>query len=249
MAEGTGDPHGYELTSGAQASLEEVAKEYRFEVLVKARLIADGRNSDTVTERDVALAALDLSSESDAAYIKIPRKWAFRAILAVLSAAAAALVSYFAVSGSADLASVAGGVVALAASLVTLLSYRESSRPAASEILPSPSRETSEESRKWELLQAWLNIERQIRNDIGSREVGRSSETRPVSVLIDEYVSLLELDPRFRESLQSLLSARNRIAHGMPVDLSKESYNSLISQAEELLREIDRKRRESGIEN
>ncbi|MFB7247749.1 hypothetical protein ACFCYX_35400 [Streptomyces populi] len=238
MAKDGGESGGYTITSNAREVLEQATQDYRSEVLVKARLNADGRKSSTVTDRDVALAAQGILAHSGSAYIRISKNFVVRLVLVMSSFAAAGLLGYLIVAGAADpavlVASVVGLAISLTATRAGFFYYRDTKDLSAK---ASP-RGSSDDARKWEIVHAWLNIEQSIREDLEERDISRTHRTRPVGEMLDEYARWHGLSSEFRESLHELISARNKIAHGVPFDLSDEKYDALIARAEDAMRAI-----------
>ncbi|MFI1788940.1 hypothetical protein ACH40D_10835 [Streptomyces olivaceoviridis] len=191
-----------------------------------------------MTDRDVALATQGFSIDSSPAYIRVSKKFILRLVLTAASFAAAGLMGYLIAKGSADSASLVASVVGLLTSLVATLTSFSNYR--GTKILSAASlpQDTSKDAQKWEIVNAWLNIERAIRDDLEERDISRTYRTRPLGEMLDEYSHWHNLGSDFRESLHELISARNRIAHGMPFDLSDEKYNALIKQAEDAMRII-----------
>ncbi|MGW1882792.1 histone-like protein [Streptomyces sp. NPDC001970] len=242
MDDAKSEAYGYTLTKDAEQVLNRATSEYAYEILVKARLVADGRKSKTVTGRDVTLAIKSLSSDP-VAYYRISKKSVFRSLLVVAGLGAGALTGYVISLDSGDkadlIASAAAALISMLAAAATFSSHRQAKESAVQ--AASLARATSSEARTWEVVQAWQSIEQAIQDELKERDSSRN-QAGPLGEMLRDYADLYDLGPEFRESLRGLIDTRNRIAHGMPVDLTAEKYAALMKQAHDAMDEIDRRR-------
>ncbi|MGW8971935.1 hypothetical protein [Streptomyces platensis] len=236
------ETYGYTITKNAGQALDKATSEYSYEILVKARLIADGRKSKTVTGRDVTLAISSLSSDP-AAYYRVSKKSVFRTLLVMAGLGAGALTGYVISLDSSDktdlIASAAAALISSLAAVVAFTSRRQARETALR--AASLARATSAEARTWEVMQAWQSIEEAIQDELIERDPGRK-QSGPLGEMLRDYTDLHDLGPEFRESLKELIDTRNRIAHGMSVDLAEEKHASLMKQAHDVMDGIDRRR-------
>lgn len=240
MANEARESDGYTVPPETQSSLDAAARDYSYEVFVKARLIADGRDSDTVTPEDVSLAVKGISGDAgNPDYVRLSKKSIQRVLIATTGVLVGALAAYFIARsspGNLDIASTAAALLSAAVSLAgASVTWKNTARVRTQAALPRH----SEKERKMFLVQAWANIERQMYEELEERSGGRSSRTLPLRSLIEENEKVKNLGPEFRKSLSSLIEARNRIVHGMPYDLSEERYRSLMDTARQVSRTLE----------
>lgn len=238
MANEARESDGYTVLPETQSSLDAAARDYSYEVFVKARLIADGRDSDTVTPEDVSLAVKSISGASDPDYVRLSKRSIQRVLIATTGVLIGALAAYLIARsspGKLDIASTAAALLSATASLVAAsLAWKNTAKLRTQVALPR----RSEKERKMLLVQAWASIERQMYEELEERSEGRSPRTLPLRSLIENNEKIKNLGSEFRISLSSVIEARNRIVHGMPYDLSEERYQSLMDTVRQVSRTL-----------
>ncbi|MEU8931851.1 hypothetical protein AB0D30_18395 [Streptomyces sp. NPDC048409] len=239
MANEAHESYGYTIPQETQKSLDAAARDYSYEVFVKARLIADGRDSETVTPEDVSLAVKSITDAREPGYVRVSKRSIQRAAIATAGVAIGALVAYLMARispGKLDTAATAAALVSALGSIAAAsMTWSHRDRPGVVRVT-APSR--SEEERKMLLVQAWASIEGELYEDLEKQSGGRSSRTLPLRLLIENNERINDLGPEFRGSLSDLIEARNRIVHGMPYDLSEERYGSLMDVVRQVSRVI-----------
>ncbi|MGA5522287.1 FUSC family protein [Streptomyces pseudogriseolus] len=238
MADEVRESEGYAIPPETKRSLDAAARDYSYEVFVKARLIADGRNSDTVTPEDVSLAVKTISDADSAEYVRISKRSLKRALAATAGVTIGTLAAYFIAQispGRLDTAATIAALLSATGSVAAAsLTWRTASRVHTEITLPTQ----SEEERKMLLVQAWANIEGQMYEELEKRSEGQASRTLPLRSLIENHEKINSLGPEFRGSLSHLIEARNRIVHGLPYDLSEERYRSLMDTVRKVSRAV-----------
>ncbi|MEV7105850.1 hypothetical protein [Streptomyces atroolivaceus] len=239
MANEARESDGYTIPPETQSSLDAAARDYSYEVFVKARLIADGRDSDTVTPEDVSLAVASIPGDADNPdYVRLSKRLIQRVLISTTGVLVGALAAYFIARsspGELGIASTAAALLSAAASVaVASLNWMKNTKLRTQAPIPRH----SERERKMLLVQAWASIEGKMYEELEERGEGRSSRTLPLRSLIEKNEKIKSLGPEFRRSLSGLIEARNRIVHGMPYDLSEERYQLLMNTARQVSRAL-----------
>lgn len=237
MTESAREVSGYVVTEDAQTELRRWSEEAEAELLLRARLYADQRGSGVVTREDVVIAAKGDPSELLGDYLRIKKKTLVRATLMATGVLVGAFLSWlilqyvnvpsqgFAVAGISTLMASIG---AFATALGAFYASRTAKVQAAV---------ASREHTRWQVMEAWIEIERAIR-DRSIATSGADSAARPIGALIDDYAEQHGLGQSFRQDLREILLARNRIAHGAEFDLSPEEAANLVKRARRISQKI-----------
>ncbi|MFF1899671.1 hypothetical protein [Streptomyces sp. NPDC058206] len=232
MANDSRESDGYIIPSRTQEMLDAAAREYSYEVLVKARLFADKRHTNTVTPGDISLAMQEISNSDDSDYLQISKKSIRRVTISIIGVMVGATVGYFLARSDLATADTVSTFTALGVSVFAMALSAWQIHPRESKV--SITFPPTEEERKGRLVQAWASIEVEMHRNLSERSADRDLRTLPLRSLIEDYVRLNDLGPEFQESLGELISARNRIVHRVKYDLPEDKYQALMATAKRI---------------
>lgn len=237
MAESSREVSGYSVTEDAQSELRRWSEKAERELLLRARLCADQRGSAVVTREDVAIAAKGAPSELFGDYLKVKKKTIVRASTVTVGVLVGAFLSWLLLRHVTvpSQGFVVAGLSVLTASIsavVAALGAFYASRAAKAQAVVA-----SREHTRWQVMEAWIEIERAIRNS-SAATAGADTAARPIGALIDDHADQYGLGQDFRQDLREILLVRNRIAHGMEFDLSPDKAADLIKRARRIAQRI-----------
>ncbi|GAA4857077.1 hypothetical protein GCM10023235_38340 [Kitasatospora terrestris] len=235
---------GYEtFTPEAVEEVQRATSRIQRELLIKARLVADARNSDKVTRIDVYRAERAMAdSAPEVRSRRVQSSWLSSLAPAVgaLGSLALALAVYWLIglnekSSKVSLLFAAGATTASFVGAAFSVWTHRAERNERLEIAAASrgSRPTRDEQR-WELVATWADIERMLTESI-PRESDRHA---PVGIIVRDYARRSGLGEEFIEDINRALSARNKVAHGAAGDLTGSDLESALAAAKRLKSEI-----------
>lgn len=238
-----------EFTAEARKELDSWVKRAEKELILRARLYAEGRGASVIERRDVTLASRSLMAGSEKiAARRINVNYYLISIALTVSVLAAVAIVYSGVDSADVWSSVLGTVVGvLGLTLTVSTRLREAREVKVNAPLPPADKSVD----IGEFIAVWSDIEKILREDGPYEEV----ETHRLSVgsLVIAYADKYRLGSNFVIEVRNLLRTRNRLVHGGSGALVNSDLRENLQAARSVLSKINniratRNERDCGLE-